>query len=155
METKRKIFEEEHLDKLKELTWLFISNNVLIGGGPMGAGDLDANSCINTLTASTLNTRKANIKKVLVAEGETSEWVMNEVQEERIEVLKLQAEFLYLAEGYVRHREYLESLNAAELLLILEEERLKNTGLTRTQKIKKIKKARAKVVAQKEQMAGK
>lgn len=155
MKNKRKIFEEEHLDRLKELTWLFISNNVLLGGGPMGAGDLDANSCINTLTASTLNTRKTNVKKVLTAEGETSEWVMSDTQEERIEGLKLQAEFLYLAEGYVRHREYLEGLNAAELLLILEEERLKNTGLSRAQKIKKIKKARAKVIAAKEEMAGK
>lgn len=155
MSTKRKNFEQEHLDRLKELTWLFISNNVLIGGGNMGVNKLDANVCLNTLDAASLSVRRINVQKRLVAEGENSAWTMSEGKEIQIEELNLQKEFLFLAEGYVLHREYLNSLDEAELALMLENERLNNTGLTRKQKVKKVQQALEAVRKEKEKIADK
>ena len=155
MKNTRKNFEEEHLDRLKELTWLFISNNIMIGGGNMGVNSMDANTCLNSLDATSLSVRRINVQKRLNAEGENSAWTMSKDKELQIEELALQKEFLYLAEGYVLHREYLSSLDEAELALMLETERLNNTGLTRKQKVKKVQQALEAVRKEKDKIADK
>lgn len=150
-----KVFEGKHLEDLKDLTWYFISNDVLIGGGPMGVASMNANDCINSLGDEELDARRVALSKLLHAEQNSSVWKMSTAKKKNIDELEMQIEFLHLATGYVLHRHYLTTLDEIELQAQMDLIRVKNTGITKKQKLKQLSKTLEKIQQMKNQAASK
>jgi hypothetical protein len=108
---------------------------------------------ITSMTSNSIGTRRIYHEDILTKAGRISKWKLTQQKQEERNLLEIKIEFLDLAEGYAVYREQIASLNAAELTLLAEQERLRNTGLTRKQKLKNIEKALAKINKTKAKMA--
>ena len=145
-------FEQEDLEKLKELYWELSVSNVLIPGN-MGANNITPWDCLNTLTSTSLSGRRIHLENILEKQGRISKWKMDAARKSARKLLEIQIEFLDLAEGFAVYKEQIKSLDIAELLLLAEKEKVQNTGLTRKQKLKRIDEQLAIVEQEKDKIA--
>ena len=144
-------FTEENLNRLQKLYWELSVADDRIAGGNITI--VSVYEVLNTLASNSIGARRVYHENILEKQGRISKWKMTPSAQEQRERLEVKIEFLDLAEGYAVYKEQINTLNAVELGLLAERERISNTGLTKKQNLKRIDKALAKIDEEKEKMA--
>ena len=136
-----KEFTKAHRRKLKELFWYLSANNEKIVG-TFGAASVTPAVFLNEYNVEGLRDTRDNQIKENAKEGGRSLWVSDSEKDTRVQLRQYWIDFFNLLEGFKLYQAFLNGLNAAEELTLIEEVKLDIRYSTPKQK----KKANAQIL---------
>ena len=100
-------FTKEHMARLRELAtdMLFANNGIQTTFGVLNVVDL-----LHTTTINSLNSIKMSLIKAIEIAENVDEWTKTDAEQQKLDMLKTQKEFVNLVVGYKRYNDELKTI---------------------------------------------